>query len=351
MSKKIRVMNMLCSNRYSGAENVVCQIMDLLGDADIDFLYVSPDGPIKEALMERNITFVPINGVSVKEFKRVIEEEKPDIIHAHDMRASFFAAIVCGKIPLISHIHNNNFDSQKLTVKAILYRYAARKAKHIFWVSQSSFEGYYFHKGLEYKSTVLYNVIEPTKLKEKARQSELKTKYDIVYVGRLTYQKNPQRLVKVLEEIKNSKPDLRSAIIGTGELEDEVHKMVNEKNLGNNIDLLGFQTNPYGILQKAELMIMTSRWEGTPMCALEAMSLGVPIVSTPVDGLKDLVKDGETGFLKDTNDNLKESCLEILNNSSLREKMSKKSKKRASELMNIENYRRVILEQYEDKVQ
>lgn len=351
MSKKIRVMNMLCSNRYSGAENVVCQIMDLLGDTDIDFLYVSPDGPIKEALVERNITFVPINEVSVKEFKRVIEEEKPDIIHAHDMRASFFAALVCGKIPLISHIHNNNFDSQKLTVKAILYRYAARKAKHIFWVSQSSFEGYYFHKGLKYKSTVLYNVIEPTKLKEKARRSELKTKYDIVYVGRLTYPKNPQRLVKVLEEIKNSKPDLRSAIIGTGELEDEVHKMVNEKNLGNNIELLGFQANPYGILQKAELMIMTSRWEGTPMCALEAMSLGVPIVSTPVDGLKDLVKDGETGFLKDTNDSLKESCLEILNNNSLREKMSKKSKERASELMNIENYRRVILEQYEDKVQ
>lgn len=351
MSKKIRVMHMLCSNRYSGAENVVCQIINLLGDTDIDFLYVSPDGPIKEALMDRNITFVPMNGVSVKEFKRVIEKEKPDIIHAHDMRASFFAALACGRIPLISHIHNNNFDSQKPTVKAILYRYAARKAKHIFWVSQSSFEGYYFHKGLKYKSTVLYNVIEPTKLKEKARQSELKTKYDIVYVGRLTYPKNPQRLINVLEEIRNSKPDLRSAIIGTGELEDEVHKMVNEKNLGNNIDLLGFQANPYGILQKAELMIMTSRWEGTPMCALEAMILGVPIVSTSVDGLKDLVKDSETGFLKDTNDSLKESCLKILNNNSLRKKMSEKSQKRASELMNIENYRRIILEQYEDKVQ
>lgn len=349
MSEKIRVMHMLCSNQYSGAENVVCQIIGMSDNEKIDFLYASPKGSIEKALKERNITFVPMTEASVNEFKRVINKGKPDIIHAHDMRASFLAALVCGKIPLISHIHNNNFDSRKPTVKAILYRYAAIKAKHIFWVSQSSFDGYCFHRGLEKKSTVLYNVIDPVALKEKATKTNINTKYDIVYIGRLTYQKNPQRLINVLEKVINSKPEVQCAIIGMGELEEEVRAMINERGLNKNIDLLGFISNPYGILQNAEIMVMTSRWEGTPMCALEAMTLGIPIVSTPTDGLKDLIENGETGFLGASDENLKEECLKILDNRKLRRIMSEKSQKKANELMNIEKYRRAIFEQYENK--
>lgn len=44
------------------------------------------------------------------------------------------------------------------------------------------------------------------------------------------------------------------------------------------------------------MMIMTSLWEGTPMCALEALAMGIPIVSTPVDGLCDLIENGKNGF-------------------------------------------------------
>lgn len=87
------------------------------------------------------------------------------------------------------------------------------------------------------------------------------------------------------------------------------------------------------------------------MCALEAMTLGIPIVSTPTDGLKDLIKNGETGFLSDSDDGLKTGSIEILDNNDLRTAMSKKSQERATELMNIDNYRRAILEQYEDKRQ
>ena len=156
---------MLQSNRFSGAENVVCQIISLLKQGEIEFVYCSQDGQIRSALNERGIVFNPLKKMSILEFERVIREEKPDIIHAHDMRASFMAAITCGKIPLISHIHNNNFDSRRVSLKSVLYRYAAMKAKHIFWVSKSSFEGYKFHKGLENKSIVLYNVINIEELK------------------------------------------------------------------------------------------------------------------------------------------------------------------------------------------
>lgn len=341
---------MLLSNRFSGAENVVCQIIYMYKDQNIDFVYSSQDGPIREALEERDVEFYPIRKTSIREFHRVIKELKPDIIHAHDMGASFFAALSCGKIPLVSHIHNNAFDSRGISIKSILYFIAAQKAKHIFWVSQSSFDGYAFHKHFRNKSTVLYNIIDIQRLKEKMMSDYNHYDYDIVYLGRLTYQKNPQRLIEVLEKIVEKKPETRVAIIGTGDLENEIKQMVLDKGLSENIIFLGFQSNPTKMLHDAKVMIMTSRWEGTPMCALEAMALGVPIVSTPTDGLCELVKEGETGFLSDNNDKLSESCLKIICDDELHNRMSVKSSQRAVDLMSVKKYKSELTKVYQSVV-
>lgn len=66
--------------------------------------------------------------------------------------------------------------------------------------------------------------------------------------------------------------------------------------LENSVSFLGFQKKPLKMLQDAKCMLMTSRWEGLPMSALEAMALGVPLVCTPTDGLNALITEGETGF-------------------------------------------------------
>ena len=347
MSKKIKVLHILCSNQYSGAENVICQIIGLFNnDPDFDFVYSSPDGPIRETLDDKNIKFKPMSKATIGEFKRVINIEKPDIIHAHDMRASFLAALVCGKIPLISHIHNNNFDSQKISVKAILYKYAANKSKHIFWVSKSSFTGYRFHKNLEEKSTILCNVINPVELIRKAENAEKKISYDVVYIGRLTYQKNPQRLINVLSIVAENYPKVKCAIIGDGDLSGEVNKIISGKHLEKNIYTLGFLKNPYGILMNSKVMVMTSRWEGTPMCAIEAMILGIPIVSTPTDGLVDLVENGITGILSNDDNELAESIIEIISDDTMREKMGYAAQKIGNNLMDLVKYKNEIEQQY-----
>ena len=180
----MKVLHLLRSNRFSGAENVVCQIIGIFrGNQDIEMVYCSPDGQIREALNERNILFAPITELSVKEVKRVIREEKPDIIHAHDMGASVVAACACGKIPLVSHIHNNNFDSRGVSAKSIIYSFAAAKAKHIFWVSQSAFDGYAFHKQFKSKSSVLYNILDIDALHKKMGTDTTQYDYDVIYVG------------------------------------------------------------------------------------------------------------------------------------------------------------------------
>lgn len=343
----MKILHILNTNRFSGAENVVCQIIGMMKDVpEIEMIYCSLDGQIRETLSERGIVFSPVQSMSVREVKRVIKEEKPDIIHAHDMRAGFMAALSCGNIPLVSHIHNNAFDSRKPTLKAILYRYAAKKAKHIFWVSSSSFSGYYFHKGLEEKSSVLYNVIDMGELNEKSQVAENKNNYDIVYLGRLTYPKNPQRLISVLEKIIYKNSDVTVALIGTGELESEVTNLIKVKGLNKNIHYLGFINNPYGILAHAKVMLMTSRWEGTPMCALEAMTLGVPIVSTPTDGMKDLIDNGKNGYLSDKDEDLVKHVIEIIEDDCLQHRFSENILDKAREYNNLRKYRKSLLDVY-----
>ena len=339
---KIKVLHILSSKTYNGAENVVCQINSMLQGADdnIELIYCSLDGPVRSHIEENKIRFVPIAKISKKEITRVIREVKPDIIHAHDMRAGFVAALACGKIPFVSHIHNNNFDSRGLSLKSVLYLYAAIKAKHIFWVSQSSFDGYCFHNFLKNKSEILFNVIDVKALYKKAELDPQTYNYDAVYLGRLTYQKNPQRLIEVLRKAVKETPGFTAAILGEGEDAEEVKKLIRDNSIQNSVEYLGFSDNPYKLLQTAKLMLMTSRWEGTPMCALEAISMGIPIVSTPVDGMCDLIVNGQNGYLSNDNDELAKRCSEIASNGALQKKLAAGAKQTADRIMNQGWHRR-----------
>lgn len=341
-----KILHLLSSNQFSGAENVACQIIDNFNEGDFDSIYCSPKGNIAYSLRERKIKSFLIEKMSLSEVKRAIKTINPDIIHAHDMRASLFAAIVCGNKPLICHIHNNSLSSRKISIKTLGFLIASKKAKHIFWVSNSAFNCYVFKKQVEKKSTVLYNIINVKKLQEKVELDKNTYDYDVIFLGRMTAPKNPIRLLNVFECLVTIKPNIKLAIVGTGEMDAEVHKIASQKNLENNIKFFGFVKNPYKILKDSKVMIMTSVWEGTPMCALEAMALGVPIISTPTDGLKDLIIDGETGYLSDSDDSLVNYIVELIDNKDKRAIFSENSCKRANSLMNTEQYKNAIYKEY-----
>ena len=181
----MNVMHVLSSRIYSGAEKVVCQIIKSFRP-EIEMFYCSPASDIvSQMLAEQDVTYYPMETMSCAELKRVIAQVQPDVIHAHDMRASFFSALCCGKIALVSHIHNNAYDARGLSPKTIAYLLAGFKAKHILWVSQSSFDGYAFHKLFAKKSSVLYNVIDTEQIFAKLAQDPNPYDYDLIYVGRL----------------------------------------------------------------------------------------------------------------------------------------------------------------------
>lgn len=343
----MKVMHVLNSRIYSGAEKVVCQIIHAF-QGEVEMVYCSPESDIVRKMVEaQGVTYLPMKTMSVSELSRVIREQKPDLIHAHDMRAGFFSALCCGKIPLVSHIHNNAYDARGLSPKTVGYLLAGFRAKHIFWVSQSSFDGYAFHKLFARKSSVLYNVIDTDEIYTKLSQDSNSYDYDLIYVGRLTYQKNPQRLLRLCARLKESKPDLKVAIVGTGELEEELKTLSQELNLEDTVHFLGFQPNPIKMVACSKAMILTSRWEGTPMCALEAMALGTPVVSTPSDGMKDLLTDGVSGYLTESDEQMAKDLLKIFTQPEHRKLLAENARKKFDSLNDGEAYKQAIWTAYQ----
>ena len=342
----MKVMHVLNSRIYSGAEKVVCQIIHAF-QGEVEMVYCSPESDIVRKMVEgQGVTYLPMKTMSVSELSRVIREQKPDLIHAHDMRAGFFSALCCGNIPLVSHIHNNAYDARGLSPKTVGYLLAGFRAKHIFWVSQSSFDGYAFHKLFARKSSVLYNVIDTDEIYTKLSQDSNSYDYDLIYVGRLTYQKNPQRLLRLCARLKESKPDLKVAIVGTGELEEELKALCKELDLEDTVHFLGFQPNPIKMVAGSKAMILTSRWEGTPMCALEAMALGTPVVSTPSDGMKDLLTDGVSGYLTESDEQMAVDLLKIFTQPEHRKLLAENARKKFDSLNDGEAYKRAVWTAY-----
>jgi len=343
----MKVLHVLNSRIYSGAEKVACQIIQSFREDGVEMVYTSPESDIvAKMLAEQQVTYLPMESMSVSNLKRIIRQEKPDLIHAHDMRASFFSALCCGKLPLISHIHNNAYDARGLSPKTVAYLLAGVKAKHILWVSNSSYEGYAFHKLFAKKSSVLYNIIDADQIYDKKESDENTYDFDMIYVGRLTYQKDPQRLMRLCARLKESKPDLKVAIVGTGELEAEAKDLCAKLGITENVRFLGFQRNPIKMVSDSKAMILTSRWEGTPMCALEAMALGTPVVSTPSDGMKDLIDDGINGYLTDDDAVMAEKLLKIMNDPTHRAELSRNTKEKFAKINDAPKYKAAIADCY-----
>ena len=340
-------MHLLASNFFSGAENVVCQIIEMFhGYNGFEMAYASEDGKIHETLAARNITFIPMQRLSLSEVSRVIRLYKPDIVHAHDVRASVVAAGAGGRVRLLSHIHGNNVDMHRVNPKTLLYLLASARFSHIFWVSNSSFNQYCFRKLLDGKSTVLYNVINRDSLLSRMAQDTNEYSYDAVYIGRLTAPKNPQRLMRVISKLVKKTPEVRIAVAGSGDLEEETKNLASELNISGNITFLGYVTNPIKLLHDAKAMLLTSDWEGTPMVALEAMALGVPIVSTPADGMIELIQNGENGFLTADEEIFSEKLYAIISDPGLRSDLSRNALRTFDSLVNPHYYKNTLYAAY-----
>lgn len=120
--------------------------------------------------------------------------------------------------------------------------------------------------------------------------------------GRLQRQKDFPTLLRAFAEVRRSRR-CRLVILGEGAQRSRLQRLIEELGIGEDVDLPGFQANPYPFMKNAVLFVLSSAWEGSPNALTEAMALGTPVVSTDCpSGPRELLNDGRYGPLTPVGD-------------------------------------------------
>jgi glycosyltransferase involved in cell wall biosynthesis len=119
----------------------------------------------------------------------------------------------------------------------------------------------------------------------------------VMQVGRLSAQKDPLAFVEGAARVVRRRAPVQFALAGEGPLREAVAARAQALGLGANLHLLGWRADAWRLMAAADIISLTSRWEGTPYALLEAMASSRPVVATAVNGCLEVVEDGRTGFL------------------------------------------------------
>jgi glycosyltransferase involved in cell wall biosynthesis len=231
----------------------------------------------------------------------ILKKIKPDILHAHCIKAGFMVAIL-GKLLGIKNVlytnHGWPFSEMKAGPKLILkniQKFISRMVRMIICVSRADRDLAvkeklcppdricYIHNGIE---------LPPMPLAPKDDKY-----FNVIFVARLVRSKDPYTLIKAVSRLKES--NIRLFILGSGEEEGEVVEYVSQLNLKDRVIMKGEMPHDHVLqsLARSHLFVLTTNREGFGLAVLEAMALGLPVIATRIGGLPELVQDGVNGFL------------------------------------------------------
>jgi len=119
----------------------------------------------------------------------------------------------------------------------------------------------------------------------------------VLYVAEFTANKNHAFLVDAWASVIHRVPDAVLVLAGKGPTECRVKRQVHMRGLRDSVIFVGYRDDVPSLLGRASLLALSSSREGLPRSVMEAMAAGKPVVATNVRGSRDLVRDGDTGFL------------------------------------------------------
>lgn len=152
------------------------------------------------------------------------------------------------------------------------------------------------------------------------------TSKNIIAVGRLTYQKGFDLLLKACCKLNKSLNDWNVIIYGEGEDKEKLQSFIDSNSLNNFVTIKPFTSEIQKVYLDASIYVMTSRWEGLPMVLIEAQSCGLPIVAYDCPcGPSDVIVENKNGFLCKNGDevSLITGIIKLANNPTLLQEMSK----------------------------
>lgn len=211
-----------------------------------------------------------------------------------------------------------------------------RRFDQIACVSQDVLHSFQELFGSTPPSSIVYNTVDDTQIREKAAQQlpadAIKRKLTVVTLGRLTYQKAYDRLLRVHKQLQEEGLDFDLWILGEGEDRAELEQLIQQNHMEESVRLFGFQKNPYPFMKAADLLVCSSRYEGFSTFVTEGLILGKPIVTTDCTGMRELLGDSEYGLITDNSEKgLHDGLVQLLTQPEALRRFSEASKLRGSD--------------------
>lgn len=340
-SDMIKVLFVVASNKVNGSEKIALDIAEGIDTKKFDVYFAIPmEGDISERLENKKIKKIVYNNgrlntisfQGAKNLLKIIKKIKFDIIHAHSSSIPSLLGKIAGvklKIETRHGLFYSDAELENLSKKRFFFEYS-KKFYHDIITTVSENDKKRLVKYFKYdedKLVNIYNGIDVKKLKSYSKKKSLENKSEIFLignVGRFTYQKNQELLLNVFSKLVEKFPKLRLQVIGDGELKNNLLIQIDELELSDYVEIVPYQKNIYEYIAKLDLMVMTSRFEGIPLVALEAMAIGTPVLSSNVGGMNEIIKDNETGILVSSFDENEfvDKISDLINNPEKLEKIS-----------------------------
>lgn len=309
----MQVLHILKGLGLAGAENHLMILLSGLREQGIDarlLLWVSPEKQADDILEEAQKRNIPIERwVMPSNFAprfflnlvRYLHQQKPDIVHTHLVQAETYA-IPAAKLAGIRHVVNSSHNDDpfrhhpifkirsrilwRLTDKGIAISDAIRQ----FLIAVEGAKP-------EQVQTIYYGLTPPANASA-PNALNLPTNAQIMgSVCRLVPQKGLNYALNAMAQLMPDYPNLHYVIVGDGILRSELQQQAQNLGIAEKVHFLGWRTDAGKLMQQFDILLAPSLWEGFGLVFLEAMAQNLPIVTSRVSAIPEVVVENETGFL------------------------------------------------------
>ena len=235
------------------------------------------------------------------------------------------------KVKVISWEHFNYQFEQSVLYRKLILKYLVRHSDYVITLTERDKQQYVRHLKCQEQIQAIGNPIE-----EPVLIPENKKEKWIITVGRLAPEKGPEYLLKVARRILKKYPDWQWILLGEGEMRPALEDGIRGGQLEDRLILKGSVQNVGSYLQRSQIYVMTSQYEGLGICLLEAKVHGLPCVAFGVPtGPTELIADGINGYLIPAFacDKMEEKISRLIEDAELRERFSLNAK------LGMEKYR------------
>ena len=370
----MKIIFLLASLGSGGAERVVSLLANKMCEdghevqiisLKVNDVYYHIDERVK---VVKAMEHTPNRLIELFWLRHYIQKEKPDVVIPFTEGVYCFTilSLLGTGIPIIAseRLDPAAMSLSRKMLKRLLLPYAD------WLVVQTESIKAYFPKSIQKKTSVIYNpvndeVFENPRMDSRVQSSKRKRadSYDhsghdfchnsskqtsltdliapkiqsskqnrIISVARLYPQKNQKMMIEAFAKIADEFPDWQLVIFGEGPLRSSLELLVKSLQLEGRVLLPGRTEHVVEELRKSKIFCLSSDYEGMSNSMIEAMCVGLPIISTKVSGTEELIKDGENGFLVEVGDecSLSDCMSELISSPALMEDISFKNKKLAS---------------------